>query len=55
MSDFLTHEEKIGGKNIKIREAVETDLSDVLLIDRLAFGYRRNMQTHGWSRLFAQE
>ena len=55
MSDFLTHEEKNGGKNIQIREAVGTDLNDVLLIDRLAFGYRRNMQTHGWSRLFALE
>ena len=29
MSDFLTHEKKNGGKNLQIREAVETDLNEI--------------------------
>jgi predicted N-acetyltransferase YhbS len=39
MGDILTRKTKIGSKKMKIREALETDFDDVLLIERLAFGY----------------
>ncbi len=39
MDKILTRKAKNGRNKLQIREAVETDLSDVLLIERLAFGY----------------
>ena len=39
MGDILNRKTKNGIKKLHIREAVETDLNDVLLIERLAFGY----------------
>jgi putative acetyltransferase len=39
MGDILTRKAKNGTKKLQIREAVETDLNDVLLIERLAFGH----------------
>ena len=39
MGDILNRKAKNGIKKLQIREAVETDLNDVLLIERLAFGY----------------
>lgn len=39
MGKILTRKAKNGRNKLQIREAVETDLSDVLLIERLAFGY----------------
>jgi len=39
MGDILNQKAKNGIKQLQIREAVETDLNDVLLIERLAFGY----------------
>jgi putative acetyltransferase len=39
MGDILNRKAKSGIKKLQIREAVETDLNDVLLIERLAFGY----------------
>ena len=39
MGDILNHKAKNGIEKLQIREAVETDLNDVLLIERLAFGY----------------
>ncbi len=39
MGDILNQKAKNGVKKMQIREAVETDLNDVLLIERLAFGY----------------
>jgi hypothetical protein len=47
MGDILARQTKKKAKKLQIREAVETDLTDVLSIERLAFGYRMNMQTHG--------
>ena len=39
MGDILNQKAKNGIKKLQIREAVETDLNDVQLIERLAFGY----------------
>ena len=39
MGDILNRKAKNGINKLQIREAVETDLNDVLLIERLAFGY----------------
>ena len=39
MGDILNQKPKNGIKKLQIREAVETDLNDVLSIERLAFGY----------------
>ena len=39
MGDILNRKAKNGIKKLQIREAVETDLNDVLLIERLAFGH----------------
>lgn len=39
MGDILNRKAKNGIKKLQIREAVETDLNDVLSIERLAFGY----------------
>ena len=39
MGDILNRKAKNGIRKLHIREAVETDLNDVLLIERLAFGY----------------
>lgn len=39
MGDILNRKAKNGIKTLQIREAVETDLNDVLSIERLAFGY----------------
>ena len=39
MGDILNRKAKNGIKKLQIREAVETDMNDVLLIERLAFGY----------------
>jgi len=39
MGDILTRKAKNGTKKLQIREAVETDLNDILLIERLAFGH----------------
>ena len=36
MGDILNRKAKNGIKKLQIREAVETDLNDVLLIERLA-------------------
>jgi putative acetyltransferase len=41
MGDILNHKAKNGIKKLQIREAVETDLNDVLQIERLAFGYEK--------------
>jgi len=41
MGDILNRKVKNGIKKLHIREAVETDLNDVLLIERLAFGYEK--------------
>ena len=41
MGNILNRKAKIGIKKLHIREAVETDLDDVLLIERLAFGTPR--------------
>jgi len=42
MGDILNRKAKNGVKKLQIREAVETDLNDVLLIERLAFGYDKD-------------
>jgi hypothetical protein len=39
MGDILNRKVKNGNNKLHIREAVETDLNDVLLIERLAYGY----------------
>ena len=39
MGNILNQKAKNGIKKMQIREAVESDLNDVLLIERLAFGY----------------
>jgi putative acetyltransferase len=39
MGDILNRKVKNGIKKLHIREAVETELNDVLLIERIAFGY----------------
>lgn len=39
MDDILNRKAKKGGEELHLREAVETDLNDVLLIERLAFGH----------------
>ena len=39
MGDSQTRKTNSGSKKMQIREAVETDLDDVLLVERLAFGY----------------
>ena len=41
MGDILNQKAKNGIKKLQIREAVETDLNDVLQIERLAFGYEK--------------
>ncbi len=44
MGDVLARKAKNGSKNLQIREAVETDLNDVLLIERLAFGHDKEAE-----------
>jgi putative acetyltransferase len=44
MGDILTRKTKNGCKKMQIREAVETELNDVLLIERLAFGYDKEAE-----------
>jgi len=44
MGDVLTRKPKNGSKKLQIREAVETDLNDVLLIERLAFGHDKEAE-----------
>jgi putative acetyltransferase len=39
MGNILNRKTENGIKKLQIREALETDLNDVLLIERLAFGY----------------
>jgi putative acetyltransferase len=44
MGDSQTRKTNSGSKKMQIREAVETDLNDVLSIERLAFGYEKEAE-----------
>ena len=44
MGDILNQKVKNGFKKLHIREVVETDLNDVLLTERLAFGYNKEAE-----------
>lgn len=44
MGDILTRKVKNGSKKLLIREALETDLDDVLSIERLAFGHDKEAE-----------
>ena len=44
MGDILTRKVKNGSKNMLIREALATDLNDVLSIERLAFGHDKEAE-----------
>lgn len=44
MGDSQTRKTNSGSKKMQIREAVETDLNDVLSIERLAFGHEKEAE-----------
>ena len=44
MGDSQTRKTNSGSKKMQIREAVETDLNDVMSIERLAFGYEKEAE-----------